>query len=178
METDRKPTAGRQRRRTIDLSVPSTACAVPKGMAAASPFAPAVRVRFQIIGNVRIENVGKSQSCMVSKLPIMWKQTVLQHKYQNTTSGRRRDLRPKPPMAAWMRKVSLVPPSNASIRIQTVPTENLPNMGHKEAPLKNFQPNNTKAVRGGVLLSACAMQHASRQAGATNAALMFKILNV
>ena len=28
-------------------------------------------------GNARIENVGKSQSCMVSKLPIIWKQTVV-----------------------------------------------------------------------------------------------------
>ena len=36
-----------------------------------------VRVRFQTIGNARIENVGKYQSCMVSKLPIIWKQTVL-----------------------------------------------------------------------------------------------------
>ena len=35
-----------------------------------------IRVRFQIIGNARIDNVGKSQSCMVSKLPIIWKQTV------------------------------------------------------------------------------------------------------
>ena len=35
-----------------------------------------VRVRFQIIGNARIENVGKYQSYMVSKLPIIWKQTV------------------------------------------------------------------------------------------------------
>ena len=35
-----------------------------------------LRVRFQIIGNARIKNVGKSQSCMVSKLPIIWKQTV------------------------------------------------------------------------------------------------------
>ena len=30
--------------------------------------ARSVRVRFQIIGNARISNVGKSQSCMVSKL--------------------------------------------------------------------------------------------------------------
>ena len=37
---------------------------------------PEVRVRFHIIGNACIENVGKSQSCMVSKLPIIWKQTV------------------------------------------------------------------------------------------------------
>ena len=35
-----------------------------------------IRVRFQIIGNDRIKNVGKSQSCVVSKLPIIWKQTV------------------------------------------------------------------------------------------------------
>ena len=35
-----------------------------------------IRVRFQIIGNARITNVGKSQSCMVSTLPIIWKQTV------------------------------------------------------------------------------------------------------
>ena len=35
-----------------------------------------LRVRFQIIGNACIKNVGKSQSCMVSKLPIIWKQTV------------------------------------------------------------------------------------------------------
>ena len=34
-------------------------------------------MRFHIIGNARIENVGKSQSCMVSKLPIIWKQTVV-----------------------------------------------------------------------------------------------------
>ena len=35
-----------------------------------------LRVRFHIIRNARIENVGKSQSCMVSKLRIIWKQTV------------------------------------------------------------------------------------------------------
>ena len=36
-----------------------------------------VRVRFHIIRNARIETVGKSQSCMVSNLRIIWKQTVL-----------------------------------------------------------------------------------------------------
>ena len=35
-----------------------------------------IRVRFQIIGNALIENTGKYQSCMVSKLPIIRKQTV------------------------------------------------------------------------------------------------------
>ena len=35
-----------------------------------------IRVRFHIIRNARIKNVGKSQSCMVSKLRIIWKQTV------------------------------------------------------------------------------------------------------
>ena len=35
-----------------------------------------VRVRFHIIGHARIKNVGKYQACMVSKLPIVWKQTV------------------------------------------------------------------------------------------------------
>ena len=35
-----------------------------------------LRVRFHIIRNARIENVGKSQSCMVSELRIIWKQTV------------------------------------------------------------------------------------------------------
>ena len=35
-----------------------------------------LRVRFHIIRNVRIENVGKYQSCMVSKLRVIWKQTV------------------------------------------------------------------------------------------------------
>ena len=39
--------------------------------------AAVVRVRFHIIRNARIENVGKYQSCMVSKLRIIWKQTVL-----------------------------------------------------------------------------------------------------
>ena len=39
--------------------------------------ADVVRVRFHIIRNACIENVGKSQSCMVSKLPIIWKQTVI-----------------------------------------------------------------------------------------------------
>ena len=37
---------------------------------------PQLRVRFHIIRNARIENVGTSQSCMVSKLRIIWKQTV------------------------------------------------------------------------------------------------------
>ena len=35
-----------------------------------------LRARFHRIRNARIENVGKSQSCMVSKLRIIWKQTV------------------------------------------------------------------------------------------------------
>ena len=35
-----------------------------------------VRVRFQIIRNACTENVGESQSCMVSKVRIIWKQTV------------------------------------------------------------------------------------------------------
>ena len=35
-----------------------------------------LRVRFHIFGNARIDNVGKSQTCMVSKLRIIWKQTV------------------------------------------------------------------------------------------------------
>ena len=35
-----------------------------------------VRVRLHIIGNVRIKNVGKSKSCMVSNLPTICKQTV------------------------------------------------------------------------------------------------------
>ena len=35
-----------------------------------------LRVRFHIIRNARIDNVGKYQLCMVSKLPIIWKQTV------------------------------------------------------------------------------------------------------
>ena len=34
-----------------------------------------LRVRFQIIRNARTSNVGKSQSCMVSKLRIIWKRT-------------------------------------------------------------------------------------------------------
>ena len=33
-------------------------------------------MRFHIIRNACIENVGKSESCMVSKLRIIWKQTV------------------------------------------------------------------------------------------------------
>ena len=36
----------------------------------------AIGVRFHIIRNARIENVGKYQSCMVSKLRMIWKQTV------------------------------------------------------------------------------------------------------
>ena len=35
-----------------------------------------LRVRFHIIRNARIENTGKYQPCMVSKLRIIWKQTV------------------------------------------------------------------------------------------------------
>ena len=36
----------------------------------------AVRVRFHIIRNACIQTVGNYQSCMVSKLRIIWKQTV------------------------------------------------------------------------------------------------------
>ena len=35
-----------------------------------------IRVRFHIIRNACIQNVVKYQSCMVSKLRIIWKQTV------------------------------------------------------------------------------------------------------
>ena len=35
------------------------------------------QVRFLIILNARIENVGKYMSCMVSKVRIIWKQTVV-----------------------------------------------------------------------------------------------------
>ena len=35
-----------------------------------------LRGHLHIIGNQSIENVGQSQSCMVSKLPIIWTQTV------------------------------------------------------------------------------------------------------
>ena len=37
---------------------------------------PAIRVRFHIVRNACIEYVGEYQSCMVSKLRIIWKQTV------------------------------------------------------------------------------------------------------
>ena len=36
-----------------------------------------LRVRFHIIRNARMENVGKSRSCMVSKLRMICKQTVV-----------------------------------------------------------------------------------------------------
>jgi len=44
-------------------------------------------VRFHIIRNARIENVGKSQSCMVSKLRIIWKQTVVLGELGRTSWG-------------------------------------------------------------------------------------------
>ena len=48
-----------------------------------------VRVRFHIIRNERIENVGKSQSCMVSKLRIIWKQTRKRNAKTEQRGGRR-----------------------------------------------------------------------------------------
>ena len=45
--------------------------------AQASCHVHVLRVRFHIIGNACIKNVGKFQSCMASKLPIICKQTVL-----------------------------------------------------------------------------------------------------
>ena len=63
METDR----------TLRTTAVAAAAAV---VAMTTATEPVLRVRFQIIGNARIENVGKSQSCMVSKLPIICKQTV------------------------------------------------------------------------------------------------------
>ena len=46
-------------------------------------------MRFHIIRNARIENVGKYQSCMVSNLRIIWKQTVGARR--NGGRGRRAD---------------------------------------------------------------------------------------
>ena len=57
------------------LLVSSTHCSNAP-VAAALPTLHLLRVRFHNIRNVRIENVGKYQSCMVSKLRIIWKQTV------------------------------------------------------------------------------------------------------
>ena len=45
-----------------------------------------LRVRLHIIRNERIENVGKSQSCMVSKLRIICKQTVAVAKHSVLTA--------------------------------------------------------------------------------------------
>ena len=46
-----------------------------------------LRVRFHIIRNARIENIGKSQSCMVSKLRIIWKQIVALHQHQRSSNS-------------------------------------------------------------------------------------------
>ena len=46
------------------------------------------RVRFHIIRNSRIENVGKSMPCMVSNLRMIWKQTV--HSTNPTTRALRK----------------------------------------------------------------------------------------
>ena len=43
-----------------------------------------VRVRFHKIRNARISSVGKYQSCMFSKLPIICKQTLLYHSWLPT----------------------------------------------------------------------------------------------
>ena len=40
-----------------------------------------LRVRLKIIGNEIIQNVGKSESCMVSRLPIIFKRTVSSSTY-------------------------------------------------------------------------------------------------
>ena len=58
------------------LLVSSTHCSNAPVATAALPTLHLLRVRFHIIRKVRIENVGKYQSCMVSKLRIIWKQTV------------------------------------------------------------------------------------------------------
>ena len=43
-----------------------------------TPRVIAIRVRCHIIRHAHMENVGKSQSCMVSKLRIIWKQTAVE----------------------------------------------------------------------------------------------------
>ena len=53
-------------------------------------------MRFQIIRNARIESVGKSQSCMVSKLRIIWKRTRIVVAFNNVVAimwRRRRKVR-------------------------------------------------------------------------------------
>ena len=80
------PTGG-----TYGLNLQATRFCGPKAGVACTPSAPAapsqhqaqrplpsldLRVRLHIIRNERIENVCKSQSCMVSKLRIICKQTV------------------------------------------------------------------------------------------------------
>ena len=56
-------------------------------------------VRFQIIRSAQIENVGQSQSCMVSKLRIIWKQMAAADRRCHWTD---RDERPyDPPIVDW-----------------------------------------------------------------------------
>ena len=47
-------------------------------------FTHVLRVRFQIIRNARSENVGKYQSCMISKFRIIWNRTRT-HGYIHTS---------------------------------------------------------------------------------------------
>ena len=73
--------------RTISLSTTQNALALARTQLAAIadrehgvPSAlTQLRVRADIIGHARIKYVCKSQSCMVSKVPIVWKQTVHLH---------------------------------------------------------------------------------------------------
>ena len=58
------------------LLPPAAKPAAVAGAAGAMDESEEIRVRFHIIRNARIEYVGTYQSCMVSKVRIVWKQTV------------------------------------------------------------------------------------------------------
>ena len=54
---------------------------VREGSASAIPCAPAIRARFHIISNERIEHIGKSQSCMRAQKapPKLWANVPANH---------------------------------------------------------------------------------------------------
>ena len=64
-----------------------------------------VRVRFQIIGNARIENVGKSQSCMVSIAQVEFEPWDSEDEAEPERAPVRRFLRP----SVRLQQVSRIP---------------------------------------------------------------------
>ena len=71
----KKQEAATERQALIKVRAPSTTLRTRECLSACLSSHYLCTVRLEIVGNEIFQNVGKSKSCMVSKLPIIFKRT-------------------------------------------------------------------------------------------------------